>query len=189
MSIRADSYSSEAEVTAFTKHLLDGQPSFNSTTRPTITELDTFIDRASGVLNVALASKGFMPASVAINTTAKLACADWVTMHAVAYVELTQRGTGFGPESGSRTGGFEGLYGDAELFIEINKLGFQRIGVLQSQPLSAGLTFTGLTDQADRTDKSDTSLEQPFFSRRQFDFPKSTEGGGIGNSDEGQGDQ
>ena len=46
MTLRLDSYASVAEVTAFTRHLLDGQSAFNSTTRPTVTELEKFIDRA-----------------------------------------------------------------------------------------------------------------------------------------------
>jgi hypothetical protein len=53
MAIRGDSYSSTGEVKAFTRHLLNGQSNFNSTTRPTVTELEKFIDRASGVLNLA----------------------------------------------------------------------------------------------------------------------------------------
>ena len=63
MTLRADSYGSTGEVKAFTRHLLDGQTAFNSTTRPTQADLDKFIDRTSGVLNIALASSGFAPAS------------------------------------------------------------------------------------------------------------------------------
>jgi len=63
MAIRADSFSSTSEVKAFTRHLLDGQSAFNSTTRPTATELEKFIDRASGVLNVAIARAGFTPST------------------------------------------------------------------------------------------------------------------------------
>src|SRR5512145_2945202 len=106
MAIRADSYSSTSEVKAFTRHLLDGQSAFNSTTRPTGTELEKFIDRASGVLNLALGGGGFAPSSVIANSTAKLACDDWVTSRAAEYVELTQRGTGYSDAEGSRTAAF-----------------------------------------------------------------------------------
>ena len=103
MAIRADSFSSTSEVTAYTRHLLDGQSSFNSTTRPTVTEMEKFIDRASGILNVAISNEGFTPSDVYGNSTAKLACDDWVTQKAVMYTELTQRGTGYSVEEGSRT--------------------------------------------------------------------------------------
>lgn len=175
MTLRADSYSSVAEVTAFTRHLLHGQSAFNSTTRPTSTEIEKFIDRASGAVNMAAAARGYMPASVRANSTAKLMFDDWVTAQAAMYVEMTQRGTGFGGEEGSRVTYFSGLSGRAEKFLEDNKVGIQRLGVTQSHPLSEGLQFTGMDAQVNRTDPADDTLEQPMFRRRQFDFPKGTE--------------
>lgn len=189
MAIRTDSYSSANEVTALTRHLLRGQTSFNSTTRPTLTELEKFIDRASGVLNVAIAQRGFLPAAVLANSTAKLMCDDWVTTQAAKMTEITQRGAGYGDQQGSRTAVFTNMYKSAQDFIDANKLGMQRLGIAQQNPLSAGLTFTGLTDQADRTDPQDTSLEQPFFRRGQFDFPKGAEGIQQGSLGDGSRDQ
>jgi hypothetical protein len=58
MTLRADSYSSVNEVLAFTRYHLDGQNAFNSTTQPTVTEVEKFVDRASGLLNVALKGEG-----------------------------------------------------------------------------------------------------------------------------------
>lgn len=169
MAIRADSYSSTSEVKAFTRHLLNGQASYNSTTRPTVTELEKFIDRASGVLNLALASAGFRASTVLANSTAKLACDDWVTARSAEYAELTQRGVGFSGEEGSRTTVFHNLSKSANEFVEANSLGFVREGVTQTYKMSNGLAFTGMDAQALRSDPSDTSLEQPFAQRRQFD--------------------
>ena len=185
MTIRADSYSSSAEVTAFTRHLLRGQLAYNSTTRPSLTELEKFIDRASGVLNVALSQKGFQPSAVIGNSTAKLLCDDFVTTIASKYVEMTQRGAGYGDQQGSRTAVFTNLYKSAEAFVDANKLGIQRLGVTQAYPLSAGLAFTALGDQADRSDIQDSTLEQPFFRRGQFDTPKGREGNQLNPSDSG----
>jgi hypothetical protein len=169
MTIRTDSYSSTSEVKAFTRHLLDGQSAFNSTTRPTGTELEKFIDRASGVLNLALAQGGFTPAHIIGNSTAKLSCDDWVTARASEYVEITQRGVGYSDGEGSRTSYFRNLVKSAEQFVSMNSLGFVRLGVAQGYKKSAGLTFTGLDVQADRSDPSDGSLEQPKFVRGQWD--------------------
>lgn len=168
MAIRADSFSSTSEVKAFTRHLLDGWGAFNTTTRPSATELEKFIDRASGVLNVAIARAGFTPSVVRANTTAKLSCDDWVTNNATRYVELTQRGTGYSESDGSRTASFN-LQKSASEFIDVNSLGFVRLGITQAKQKSDGLSFTGLTAQADRADPDDTSLEQPFAIRRQWD--------------------
>lgn len=166
MAIRADSFSSVAEVVAYTRHLLDGQSTFNSTSRPTGTEVEKFIDRASGLVNVALSKAGFTPSSIYANSTAKLTCDDWVTNYAARYVELTQRGTGYSENEGGRLPAFE--IGSADDFVMSNKLGFIQLGISQSTKMSNGLSFTGLTSQADRTDQEDTSLEQPLFSRKQF---------------------
>jgi len=167
MTIRGDSYSSTGEVKAFTRHLLDGQSGFNSTTRPTATELEKFIDRASGSLNLALAKQGLTtPITTSVNSTAKLACDDWVTAQAAMYVEMTQRGVGYSSADGSRTGYFKGLYGRADEFAKENVVGFKRLGVGHAVP---GVTFTGLDAESERADPDDTSLAQPIFKRGQFD--------------------
>lgn len=168
MAIRADSFSSTSEIKAFTRHLLNGQSAFNSTTRPSGTELEKFIDKASGVLNVAIAQGGFSPSSVYANSTAKLSCDDWVTNYAVRYVELTQRGTGYSENEGSRTAAFNMQKG-ANDFVKLNSLGFIRLGISQAKKMSDGLSFTALDVQKDRSDPQDSSLEQPFATRRQWD--------------------
>lgn len=168
MAIRADSYSTVDEVVAFTRHLLDGNLSFNTTTRPTLANVEKFIDRASACVNIALYKEGFLPSGVYANAIAKLVCDDWVTMMATKYVELTQRGTGYNANEGSRTAAFD-LQAEAHDFICVNALGFQRAGVARTHQLSAGLEFTGLDAQDDRADPDDTSKEQPFALRKQWD--------------------
>ena len=169
MTIRSDSYSSTGEVKAFTRHLLDGQSAFNSTTRPSATELEKFIDRASAALNLSLAKTGLSPSGVRANSTAKLACDDWVTAQAAMYVEMTQRGTGWSDAQGNRTSYFKGLYGRADEFTKGNALGFKRLGVTVSAPMSQGLTFTGLDALDERADPDDTALAQPKFRLGQFE--------------------
>lgn len=166
MTIRADSYSSTSEVKAYTMHLLDGQISFNSTTRPTGTQLEKFIDRASGLLNVALRGEGLtVPIT---NSTAKLACDDWVTNQSAAYVELTQRGAGFDGTENTRPGSFLNLNESAQEFALMMAPGFRRLGVTQSEKMSDGLQFTGLDAKDQRDDPDDSSLRQPFFERGAF---------------------
>lgn len=168
MALRSDSYGTVAEVVAYTRHLLDGATTYNSTTRPTATDVEKFIDRASGALNVALEGRGLT--SPITNSTAKLICDDWVVSRAAMYTELTQRGTGYGGQEGSRIGGFKILYQEAQKFAAENALGFKRLGVGQQNKLSDGLAFTGQELQADRVDQDDTTLEQPVFTRHQFNI-------------------
>ena len=171
MTIRGDSYGSAAEVVAFTRYLLAGQSTFNSTTRPTVTEVEKFIDRASGVLNVAISRVGFAPAQVRANSTARLECDDWVIARTAEYVELTQRGQGFGDEENQRYVSFRNMHKAAADFAKVSALGWQRLGVVRTSPLGEGLKFTGEDASDQRADPDDSTLRQPAFVRRQFDHP------------------
>lgn len=159
-------YSSISEVTAFTRHLLDGQSVFNSTTRPTAAEVQGFLRRASATLNVALEGVGVD--TPITQEDARLLCDDWVTQQGAKWVELTQRGVGFNEEEGSRLAAFNPGR-DASKFAKDNRLGMLRLGATASAALSQGLQFTGSGTQADRTDRDDSDLEQPLFERHQFE--------------------
>jgi len=164
MALRGDSYGTVVEVLAYSRELLDGQSTFNSTTRPTLTEMEKFIDRASGILNTSFNVQGLT--THITNSTAKLMCDAWVVEKATAYTEATKAGSGF---DGSRTVSFSSMQEDALKFAEANALGFKRLGVVAAYPLSDGLINPAETVQADRTDPDDTSLEQPKFTRGKFD--------------------
>jgi hypothetical protein len=167
MAIRSDSFSSVDEIKGYTRHLLDGHTTFDAATRPTLTEVEKFIDRSSALLNVALAAAGFSPSAIYANAVAKLACDDWVTMRGVKYVELTQRGTGYNADEGSRTAAFDN---DAKQFVEDMADGFVNLGIAQgAASTSAGLSFTGMTVESQRSDPGDSSKAQPLFTRKGFD--------------------
>jgi len=170
MTLRADSFSSLAEVTAFTRHLLNGQSAYNSTTRPTLTEVEKIVDRASGVMNVALQIGGFSSANVRANSTAKLNCDDWVTQEAAKQVEMTQRGVGYNAGEDSRVAAFNMTRKNAADFVAEHKLGFIRLGIAQTYKMADGLAFTGLDAQGIRSDRdNNTTIEQPKFTRGQWE--------------------
>lgn len=168
MSIRSDSYSDVSDVLAWTRFHLEGQTAFNSTTRPTLTEVTSFIDEASGVLNLALTQEGFNTASVIANSTAKLSCDNWVRSWAVSFVDLAHP-VGYDGQGKSRVELLQDMHGAAHEFVAMNAKGFKQLGVTQTY--SDYAKFTGETVQANRTDPDDTSLEQPKFTRGQFDNP------------------
>lgn len=167
MAIGNNSYGTMAEVVALTRIYLQGETTFNNETIPAGVDVEKFIDRASGVLNLALANAGFtIPITQA---DAKLACDDWVVGMAAAYVELSQPYTSEEPQENKRSGLLSRLSKEAVKFVKDNTKGFAVLGVTQTADDSSGLIFTGATAQADRTDPTDTGLEQPKFSRGQFD--------------------
>lgn len=160
-------YSSPTKVLAFTRHLLDGQSAFNSTTRPTGSEVQDFLSRASAILNVALAGEGIT--TPVTQDDALLACEDWATQQATRFVELTQRGAGYSDQEGSRTAAFPSPYKSAQDFAKANRLAFINLGVGVTTAMSHGLQFTALKPQADRADRTDSGMEQPLFERHMFD--------------------
>ena len=165
-------YGSVLEVVAFTRHLLDGEMTFNGLTYPKDTDVSTMLNRACGVLNSALAAAGF--ATPITQATVKLALDDWVVQRTVEYVELTQRGVGYSDGEGSRTAAFHNLSGSAKKFVEENILGWNRLGATLTYQKSAGLSFTGMDAQSQRADPDDNTLEQPMFTRRQFEDTSTT---------------
>ena len=168
MAIRADSYSSTVDAWAWSRFHFEGQTAFNSTTRPTLTEVTGFIDEASGILNLALTQGGFNTASVIANSTAKLACDNWVRTWTVSFVDLAHP-VGYNGEGKSRIELLQDIHGSAKDFVTMYGKGFKQLGITQSGASSEALKFTGETLQADRTDPDDTTLEQPKFTRGQFD--------------------
>jgi hypothetical protein len=164
MTIRSDSFSSTAEVRGFTRHLLDGHLTFDDSTRPTLTEVEKFIDRASALLNVALSAEGLTPSDVYGNAVAKLACDDWVTQQAVKYVIFTQRNTGIFSDTPEMF-----TMDNARDWVKETKLGFVNMGIALDTSSSRGLSFTGLSAQSERSDQDDSTREQPLFTRRMFE--------------------
>jgi len=173
MAIRSDSYSSIDEIAAYTTHLMDGSADFDANTRPSRAQVEKFIDRASGILNVVLRGSGL---SVPVtNSTAVLACDEWVTNQATAYVELAQRGAGFDGSENTRPGSFLKLNEKAADFAAMMIPGFIKLGVTQSEKASDGLQFTGLDVREDRSDPDDTSLRQPVFERGKWEDTTTSE--------------
>lgn len=166
MALRDDSYGTVNEVRALTRHLLDGQSSFNGTTRPTLTDVETMMNRGSGVLNGALAAHGF--STPLTNSTAILLCAEWVVIHTVRLVELTQRGTGYSEADGSRIAGFSQK--SAMAWVKEMAPAFQGLGLTTAaNPAHEGLMYSGLKKHSERLDPASTTYEQPKFRRGQFD--------------------
>ena len=171
MTLNANSYGTVAEVTALTRHLLDGPDVFDEATRPSLSEVESFIDKVSANLNDAIAALGF---SVPITAAGpKLSCDSWVVAKAAAMVELTQRSAGFDGDSrygssGGRYLSLWNLYEDAFEFVEKRRQAWADQGAAQTDQLSGALTYTALSNHANRSDPSNTTREQPMFRRRMF---------------------
>lgn len=153
MSLRNDSYGTVENVRALTRHLLDGAGIFDASTRPTLDDVEGMIDRWSATLNVALLNRGI---SVPVtNVIAKQMCAQWVIRKAAAEVELTQRGTGWNDDEGSRIRALRPDDMGDDLALRIAEA-LRQQGELTLGRAHEGLTFTGNAT--------------PIFTRGQFDI-------------------
>lgn len=170
MTLRDDSFGSVEEVTAYTRHILRGQSAFNSTTQPSVSEVEKMIDRQSAQLNEAIQAAGFAPSTVRSNSTAKLSCDDYVVVQVAGHVELTQPGEGFAGDANNRSGQFLTLLGmSPDEFVDTKTQAWQRAGIAVADSVSQGLTFTGLDRHSERSDPDDTTREQPLFRRHKFE--------------------
>jgi hypothetical protein len=141
MTITANSYGSVVEVAALTgRYTASG--SYTTSTRPTEAQVEKFIDRVSGTLNLMLAEQGFaIPIS---NTDAKLVCDEFVVEQAV---QLCHGANGAGPfapgseQLRSRTA-FEIVSREAAEFVEKHASGFEFLGAARDRALTYGLQAT-----------------------------------------------
>lgn len=160
-------YGSLDEVAALNRFILDGQSTFNSTTLPSATEVNKFLDRAGGSLNVALIGAGFST-PITTPTTAKLMLDDWAVNRVSQVVRMSQIG-GMTEDPNNPSAGFTNMYAAAHEFVMENMLALKRLGATVSYATSDGLEYTALDKHSERTDPDDTSREQPIFRRRQWD--------------------
>jgi len=164
VALAANSYGTVAEVEALVRHLLDGASAFDGSTTPTLTEVETIVDRVSGVLNTALAAAGFsVPVS---NATAVLACDEWVVKWVIEELRKAYPHLGI---STSEEFTDSNIFTSAMEFVEMNEEAFKNLGETVSDETSKGLAYTGLLKHSERTDPDQTSYEQPKFRRGLFD--------------------
>jgi len=154
MAIGDNSYGSVAEVEALTTaYTTDGN--YTTGTRPTQSQVETFIDRISAILNVILAGLGFeIPIAQA---DVVLMLAEFVTDHAAYLCHGTNRAGPYAPGSEQLRGRspFEIIRKEAEAFLEKHASGLAALGATRDRALSYGLGCRTETD-------SGTTLEPPF---------------------------
>jgi hypothetical protein len=139
MAIAAHSYGGAAGVAAFVKHLTDKTSGlFTTTTKPTLAEVEGFLDQQSAQLNAWLAAYQYViPVSQA---DAKLLLDKFANIGAAGLAELTQRAAGYAknPEN-NRENVFLAQFEKAQAFIASGSLA--SLGAAQS---AAAGPFLGL---------------------------------------------
>ena len=158
MSILDNSYGSPDDVAALvTRYTKSGV--FDGTPRPTLEQLERYIDRISGITNVYLAEKGFtIPVT---QTDAKLALDELVTQ---AVVELCQvansAGRFFTDRRLKKQNPLRVIREEIATWIELHDTGLENLGVTRGTGLAGQIAYRDTDDSGDAT--------APIFQREAF---------------------
>jgi hypothetical protein len=160
MAIGANSYGSVTGVGALVPRWSGAATDFAATTRPTLAQVEGWIDQISAILNSILAQVGFtIPVSQA---TVKSALGFFVNEEVAAIVEGVNGSGRFGPTAKAmgKQGRFALILGDVEAFLEMNTVGFERLGAARNYSVAAGIGYRETNNAGDET--------TPIFSREGF---------------------
>jgi hypothetical protein len=148
VAISANSYGSVAGVASYVKRLCNSSGTFDTGTKPTLIEVEGFIDQQSAKLNAWLVQSGYsIPVTQA---SAKLILDLYANLGAAGLAELTQRNAGYGDEENERETEFLKEFMAAKDFIFSGAL--SELGAATSAASSpiAGLWSGGATSSGQR---------------------------------------
>ena len=149
MSIDSYSYGSTGGVSALTPRLANASSVFDTTTTPTLLQVQTFLDEVSGMLNILLAEQGF---STPITQADCVHALDLFANQEAAAICEGVRGSGrFGPGVGKGTpkGRFAILGDDVANFVEKYAAGFERMGAARTYDRMSGLGYRSADEAGD----------------------------------------
>lgn len=159
MAIGANSYGSVAEVQALTgRYLIAG--AYTTASRPTLAQVENFIDKASATLNVMLAREGF--AIPITQTDAKAACGQIVVEVAVDLCHAANSTGRFFTDRALERGvsPMQTLRAEMGAWVEENAAGLELLGATRTYSALDGIAFRDSDNSGDAT--------APIFQREAF---------------------
>lgn len=132
MAIGANSYGDVAGVEALArKYTSPTSGTFGSSTKPTATQVEGFIDDVSGLVNVMLAEQGYdIPV---VNADGALALDGFVNQIAAALCEAANSSGRFFSEETAEESTFNLIRKEAEVFIVQHAQGFEDLGAARTR--------------------------------------------------------
>lgn len=161
MAIRSNSYGSVSEVEALVPRYCTDNGHFGPTSRPSLTQVEKFIDRVSGLVNILLAEEGF--AIPVTQADAKLALDDFVVAQSAQLAHAVNGAGPFAPgneEFASGKSPFQIITKEAADFINKHADGLAALGASRTRSLTDGLACRTTDDAGDDI--------HPMFQRKQF---------------------
>lgn len=146
MGIGANSYGSAAEAAAMVPQYT-ASGTFTTGTRPTLVQVEKFIDRVSAMVNTLLAQLGF--AIPVTQTDAKLVLDHFVVEEVAELCEAVNRAGRFASERLAGKGRFDVVFGDAVGFLKGQAEGLEALGATRSRDMTFGLAWCDADDAGD----------------------------------------
>lgn len=168
MTISSRSYGSVADVAALTPRHADETATFSTATRPTLAQVETYINEVSAIINVLLSADGF--AVPVTQADVKLVLDLFVNQEVASIVEGVNGAGRFGPsEKKAGTSRFTVTLKDVQDFIKGAAPGFVNLGATRTYSATEGIGSRG-TD-------ADGNAVVPLFQRENFGFQADTDDG------------
>jgi len=159
VAVAANSYGTAAGVAALTPRWAAGDD-FVSATRPTLAQVEAWIDQVSSVVNSFLAESGF---SIPVTDTDVInSVIPFIEQEVASIVEGVNGAGRFGPTakpSGKR-GRWALIMDDAETFVKANAAGFERLGATRAQDFTDSVAVRSTDEVGDTIN--------PIFQRKQY---------------------
>lgn len=160
MTVGANSYGTAAGVAALTPRFANGTGTFATTDRPTLAQVEAFIDQVSGIVNSFLSQQGF--AVPVTQADVVLSLTMFVQDEVAAIVEGVNNAGRFGPTSKApgKGGRFAIILEDVKAYIDGNAYGFELLGATRTYNVLDGVAYRDTDNSGDEV--------APIFERKAF---------------------
>jgi len=147
---KTSSYGTSTGVAAFVPRYATTAGDFSTATRPTQTQVVTFIDQVSSLVNSILGKYGF---SIPVTDTLVTDMLKLFVEEEVAAIAEGINGSGrFGPTTKTpKKSRFQIILDDVQEFVEENAVGIESLGASRPSPESFGIGFRDTNERGDPT--------------------------------------
>ena len=143
MTVGANSYGTAAGVASYVPRYANGSATFDGTTRQKLTQIESFIDQISSLVNAILASNGFH--TPITQADVKLAITIFVEQEVAAIAEGINGSGRFGPTTKTpNKSRFQIIMEDISAFILEHADGFENLGAERDQPTGMEILTRGV---------------------------------------------
>lgn len=161
MALATNSYGDTGEIAALVPKFANTSGIFDTTTRPTLLQVESETDQVSAAVNMVLSEEGF---SIPVTDTDAKLMLDGFVNKMVAEIVLGINGYGrFGP-TGDKREGSRGKYlmimEDVEAFVGKHAVGMERLGATRTYSLLDSVAYRDTDQSGDET--------HPIFQREAF---------------------